>query len=191
MDNIILLDCDGVIVDPNPWVIAEVNKKFGTSFVFEDITDFKYTVCMSPEIGRWVLDHFYTREDLYDHCEGRTLEEIEAKLGIAELQKLARVIVVSATIPGHETSKMRFLHHVMGFSLKDIVFMRDKVLAERMAPGALLIEDAAHNLDVHVGPKIVMDRPWNRSWNALTHSNAIRAYSWSEIVVAARVLLSQ
>lgn len=188
MENLILLDCDGVIIDMNRQFIQRANAEFGTDFSYEDITAFSYKKCLGDEIGEWILRTQWQRADLYQ--DNDSLEE-GALEGIAKLRKMARVVVVSSAMVGHASSKMRFLMERVGISWDDIIFAHDKSLIERIAPTALLIDDGPHNLDKHQGPKIVYDRPWNREWAEWLSINAWRAHHWDDIVHHARIMFTQ
>ena len=174
-EQVILLDCDGVIVDSHPKFMRLINAKFGTTFTMSDIVNYKYEECLGKEISDYILEELWHLEDLYDD-EPIT---IPVQNMIQLLRDLGRVILISAPMAGHATSKMRFLHRA-GFKKEDIVFTWDKTALERAFPGALLIDDGPSFLKRHQGPKIIFDQPYNQGLESEI-TDCRRAYSHADV----------
>ncbi len=174
-EQVILLDCDGVIVDSHPKFMRLINEKFGTSFTMASIVNYKYEECLGKAISDYILEELWHLEDLYDD-EPVT---IPVKDMIRSLRGLGRVILISAPMAGHATSKMRFLHRA-GFAQEEIVFTWDKAALERAFPGALLIDDSPSFLKRHQGPKIIFNQPYNQGLESEL-MDCLRAYSHSSV----------
>jgi 5'(3')-deoxyribonucleotidase len=183
-ENLILLDMDGVLVDVNPKHLKRVNERFGTDYGIEDLIRFNYYDYLPEQHARYLVEESWQDPELYHDlpiAEG-------AEKGIEALRELARVVVVSSPMTGHASSKMRWLMN-HGFSKRDFVLTSDKTLVERMCPGALLIDDGPAFLKQHEGPKIIVDRPWNRHLeDSKLGYDTYRAHSWDEIVSFAQEL---
>jgi 5'(3')-deoxyribonucleotidase len=147
---IVVLDCDGVLVEHSGGHLTKVNAKFGTSYQFSDITDWNYSFLSKPQ--RDYLYSCWHSSTLYDE-DVLTPEQTDT---IEGLREIARVVVCTSPMKGHVASKYSFL--LRYFKSKDIIIMSDKSLMR----GNVLVDDGPHNILAFEGPTVVYDQPWNQ-----------------------------
>ena len=175
--KIVFLDVDGVIVDHNHEFLEELNRIAGSSYRYEDLTDFWYHNCF-PEEHADIIDAMWHRPDLYDGRE----PDPEAMKAIEEMRTFARVVAFSTPTPGHIASKYAWLMGI-GFHERDIILLRDKSLGR----GTVHIDDRIKNLTGFSGAKICFERPWNTKWD---ESMGLRTNDWDKIVEEVRRLVT-
>lgn len=146
---VILLDCDGVLVNHQEQNLAQLNHAFGTSYTMDYVTSFDYSNFPNDHAAYLRALWYKTSYD-EDILTESQLETIEG------LRSLGRVVVCSSPLVGHADSKLQFLQHY--FDPKDIIFARDKNLLD----AEILIDDAPHQLAGFDGHAIIYDQPWNR-----------------------------
>jgi 5'(3')-deoxyribonucleotidase len=165
-DYPILVDCDGCLTDHNRVFLSRVNAAFGTSYAYEDISEFDYEKCIGKEAAAYLYQMWHS-DDLYDDTE----PEPGALEALEKMRELRRVVVVTSPMAGHVRSKYRWLRRY--FERDDIYIGTDKTLIK----GCVLVDDGPHNLAAFPGPAIVYDRPWNRKVREIP-----RAMDWSDVV---------
>lgn len=165
-DPLILLDCDGVLVESNADNLERLNEEFGTNYEFEQITSFSYDF-MEDEEREFIYEECWGRGDLYEDAELSGHQQRVLRL----MREIGEVAVVSSPMAGHIESKYRFLARY--FDRERIVLASDKSILR----GDVLIDDGPHNIEPFPGETIVYDRPWNRGVNGR------RAYSFAGILV--------
>ena len=177
--QVIFVDVDGVLTEHNQTFLEQINRRFGATYAYEDITSFHYDECMEAEHAEVMLNMWHG-ENLYDNWP----PEPGAMEAVREMRTFARVIALSSPMLGHIKSKYQWLLE-QGFGRDGIIFAHDKSLMR----GALLIDDRMKNIYNFTGEAICFARPWNTGWNT---SKGIRTSNWDEIVARAReIILSE
>lgn len=162
---VVLIDCDGVLVDMQDGNIRRLNNLCGTNYTAEDVKDFGYSNFPKPH--REILKSFW-----YDCTYDDKHLSTEQQLIIDGLREYVRVVACSSPLPGHTDSKLRFL--LRYFQRTDIALLSHKTLLN----ADLLIDDGPHNIEdaKRVGmPFIIFDQPYNR------HLEGPRAKSFSDL----------
>jgi len=171
------IDVDSVLFPINEWVIIPAWARVGLPVKLEDITDFDYLKCLTPEHKQIAFRQFM-RSDLYDGF--RPTEVAMAALTL--LRERYRVIAVTSPFYQHAGSKWRFCQRA-GFEHGDIILCGDKTLVNM----DVLLDDRPKTL-LALGPgkSMVFDRPWNR-YQLYTHH---RVYGWISVPAGLDHLLS-
>ena len=171
---VILVDMDDTIEQLLKAWIARGNEKFGRNVQLEDVTDWNVAF---PFPG-------IPKQEVYDLTyEPGFWSSIEPMPGAAEALKHLMdeghevYIVTSAEIEHVEEKMKGLLFRYFPFLSWEQVIITSK---KQMIRGDVLIDDGPHNLEGGEYAKILLDAPYNRSYNAEANE-MIRVYSWEEI----------
>ncbi len=174
---IILVDADGVLEDLTEKWVLYLNELYGTNVKYEDIKEWDMTKDFP----------MLTREQIYEtEIEERLYERLEPLPGAREcLEKLIdrghRIFVVTST--PFQVIKVKFERAIFRFypflTWKDVIIASDK----KMIKGDVLIDDGVHNLEGGEYRKILMDAPYNESYDA-EGNGMVRVKNWEEIYAA-------
>lgn len=169
----LLIDMDDVMWDLVGVWVDELNRRFGTSVAFEDITDWNIARFF-PEL---TSDELFA--PLYDPAMWTKLQPMQNAPEIMErlINDGHRLRSVTAThYVTVEPKIRRFLALYPCFKWEDVIIASDKSVIE----GDIMIDDGVHNLETTLCEKILFDRPHNRLYNA-EENGMIRVKTWDEI----------
>lgn len=150
---VILLDVDGVLTDHSSLFMAKVNRRFGTSYTYEQIQDWEYSHMEKTHKKFVYSEECWNDRFLYD-LHSLDDDQIATIDWMREVG--LRVCACTSPMSGHIRSKYQFLQRY--FDHKDIYICGDKTLVR----GDLLVDDGPHNLEAFPGATIIFDRPWNQ-----------------------------
>lgn len=169
----ILVDMDDVLECLVDAWSKELNRRYGTSVMTEDIDD-------------WAIAKFFptlTKAQLF-----APLNEPGFWKTISPMQNAPEVLyrlkndghtirVVTASHFNTVAPKIKWLlENYPYLKWEDVIIASDKSLIK----GDIMIDDGTHNLETFSHTRILFDRPHNRAYNA--HSNGmIRVKNWDEI----------
>lgn len=172
----ILVDVDGVMADFHAKLIDLINKKLGTSFKKDDLTEWD----MFKSLG--IPEHEYILEEAVDG--GGFVEQIDVVPGTFEaLQRIETDLgnVYAVTSPYH--NKLWMGERAMWLQDRlDIPMTRQvHTKSKHTVAGCALVDDSPKNLEAwaahwHDGLPILWDCPWNRD-----ETRFVRATSWDHL----------
>lgn len=169
----ILFDADDVAENFLDCWLSAVNKKYGTSVQFEDVTDWDVTLAF-PTLTKAQIFGVLEEEDLW-----RGLEPMPGSQKILQkwYDKGHKLYMVTAS--DYRTCKVKTERILELFPFLDwehIIFASEK----QMVAGDVLIDDGIHNLIGGAYYKILFDRPHNRGLDAEKYG-VHRARTWDEV----------
>lgn len=157
--TVILIDCDGVLVQFCRPVIDFINATAGTSYTLKDIKkDFRTLPGYSEETEKFIRSEGFVK--MIPQIEG-------ARDGIESLRSLGKVICVTSPYDKSRhwmPERMEVLKQDFGFKREEVIFAKDK----RYVHGDYLIDDLPKNLvdwaEHHRdGIAVAFTQPWNES----------------------------
>lgn len=176
-DNLtILVDVDNVLENLNTVWVQGLNKKYGTDVKTEDITDWDITKFF-PGLSKSQVFSPLHKKQTWDHLEVMPGSQDMIKRLINEGHK---IILVTASHPQTVLYKFGFLDkHFPFIPFKDVIVTARK----QMVKGDVLIDDAPHNLEGGEYKGILMDMPYNKSYDE-SQKGFVRVHNWNEIYKA-------
>lgn len=178
---IILIDADGVLENLTHAWVEYLNRRYGTSVCYEDITDWDMTKAF-PTLSREQVYGAELDEELYSLLRPLNgAPEYVKKL----IDDGNEVYVVTST--PYQVIKVKY-EQVMAkyypfLSWKNFIITSNKQLIR----GDVLIDDGIHNLVGGEYAKILVSTPYNEAFDA-EGSGMIRAHDWAEIYDAVKSL---
>jgi 5'(3')-deoxyribonucleotidase len=180
--NIILIDCDGVMVDFSLKAMEVANEEFGISLKINDGKNwdfFEYPECREIKDQLWTK-MFNTSGIIYDIPKFSYTDEL-----LFKLRSLpdTRVIACTALVvsPTYASERAQALVDKMGFDREDIIITHSK----EFCYGDVLIDDRCRNLtkwrDRWVGKLPVLWHAPNREF-ATADERLVRAGSVNELM---------
>ena len=185
----ILFDFDDILNDLSKCWIAEMNRTYGTHVKFEDVKDYELTESF-PDLSLYQLYAPYLDGKLY--LDIHPVKEAQAL--VEHLSATDELYVCTAGLVGvntmivyeylwnNETTKctdnlLRFIgEYYPQFRQENIIICANK----QMVDGDVLIDDNPAHLVSFPGARILLDKPYNRDFNAADHG-VLRAKTYDEI----------
>lgn len=189
----IILDCDGVLSDFSGGIIAELNKRTGSNFGIEDVTDWNMAQCLGVE-SRLIYDIASER----GFCEG--LEVLPgAKAGVSALQEIGEVYIMTSPIWSskrwmYERTNWLINHfnlhcsHIIHGSAKELALGADLFVDDKPATVVKWLTARNHRFHRYdVRGAVLWAAPWNiheqasipdHGFGAKPEQHIIRTNSW-------------
>ena len=173
----ILIDADGVLEDLTQKWVTYINKKYGTSVRYENVTEWDMTKSF-PSLTREQVYGAELEEELYEQ-----LDPYEGAVKyVKKLKDDGHIVYVVTTSPYqviHAKIEKVILKYYPYLTWKDVIITSNK----KMIKGDVLIDDGVHNLLGGEYQKILMTAPYNKEFNA-EENGMIRVRNWEEIYKA-------
>ena len=176
---VILCDVDAVVADLLTAWLWWYNRLYNDTLTTADITGWDMHPFVKPECGKKIYE-ILRFPKLYDGV----MPIHGARYSIKALRREGyRVVFVTSCVAGTTDAKIewlmqhKFLPRVR--TPEDFIAAKDKSLVK----GAILIDDAIHNVAAYPGHTILFDQPYNRSYN-----HYVRAHHWGEVLTLVRAL---
>ena len=166
----VLLDVDGVLAD----FCSPVLEWLGFAGEHHRIVEHDILKCFDLEHLQTELNDFCGRGGF---CEGLVVHDGAVEF-VERLRKNFEVVVVTSPyveIRGWEQDRRAWLKRHFGFEKRDVVFASRKSLVS----GDFLVDDYPKNFEEFRGEKILIDRPWNRSYGE--HEGAVRCFDFEMV----------
>lgn len=169
---IVAVDIDSTLADLTSVWLDRYNEDYQDRLSYLDLTKWAIHEFVKPECGTKIYNYLKDRS-LYDEIEpyNFALETIELIRSLGH-----RVIFVTSTPPEGGGCKLLWLRRngflPEGNTASDYYECHDKSLIR----ADLLIDDGPHNIEAFPGKAILMERPWNESFEW-----PVRVVSWLEV----------
>lgn len=174
----VLLDCDGLLADFTGEALRRINKKLGTTFSPEHVTQWDAAEALG-------IDKKLFWDTVKEPGFCRSLPVLPcAREAVAQLKEIADVTV--ATSPMHSSTwhweRVEWLHD-FGIPHHDIIFAHDKTHVH----GDILIDDKLSTIEAWTNKftssgGLLWDAPYNQT--SSLPINALRVRSWTEVLTS-------
>ena len=178
----IMIDLDDTIVEGG--YLDVLNEYMGTSYTYDDTTDYFVESLLPEDRLDEYLDYFYSNINVYDYTKikPRAIEVIE------NLSKKYEIYIVSAYLDKRRPEKsgvvtnnkhMWLIKNLPFLDPKNFIFTSRKDLVDC----DIKIDDKVGNLKGHGKLKLLMDGYHNKKYTdkELSKRNIIRVSSWTDI----------
>lgn len=186
-----MFDFDDILNDLSKCWVAEINRTFGTTVQFEDVTDYELREAF-PTLSEYQL--------YLPYLDGRLYLDIHpvkaAQQLITTLSATDEIYVATAGIVGVPTTLLyeymwndevthctdyllRFLGEYYPQIRQENILIAAK---KHMLAGDILIDDNPAHLIDFPGERILLDKPYNRSFPEKEH-NVFRAKTYTDIAM--------
>lgn len=192
----IAVDCDDVLVDFFPRVLAAHNKEFGTDLRPDDITTWdENPLKMSPHFGPGCMyatwwDWLRDRHWLWSTCDAVP----GAVGGLSKLAAAGHHIELLTAKPAWAKREMTSWLAKWHPTFDQLTFVDLDGSKPEASQAMVLIDDRPQNVEEWCAAgrvAILFDRPWNREVSLAWHplfGNATRAADWSEVLELMEIL---
>lgn len=178
----VLLDVDGVLAD----FAGALLRWAGPQYTREQLTEWDLMKAIGLEDRQHLFDEYASEPGF---CE--SLQVIDGALGLVdELRRVADIVLVTSPYSAARLwtfERLRWLEKHFGISKHDVIFAKRKYLVK----GDIMIDDAPHNIEAFIdqgGLGLLIDQPWNRSWNTAAWNRSIveRCHSLEQALAAVK-----
>lgn len=168
----ILVDLDEVMNNLVEVWVSRINEIYGLNVNFNDIS-------------QWELETFFpslTKSQVYKPLHEKSLwERLAPQEGCQKTLKKwidagHTVMITTSTFYKHAETKGEWLKHYFPFLTWDNVIITSK---KHLIKGDVLIDDGLHNLQSGDFIKVIMTRPWNKSFDEKANG-MFRIHNWQE-----------